>query len=68
MCMFSPDVPKPEKVAERSATRLPDGDTARSTAGRRTTDRMRAGADTILTSGNGVTQGAETAKKTLLGA
>lgn len=68
MCMFSPDVPKPEQVAERSASRLPDGDTARSTAGRRTTDRMRAGADTILTSGNGVTQGAETAKKTLLGA
>lgn len=68
MCMFKPDVPKPQEVAERSATRLPDGDTARSTAGRRTTDRMRAGADTILTSGNGVTQGAETAKKTLLGA
>lgn len=67
MCM-SPDIPEPQAVVERSASRLPDGETARSTAGRRTADRIRAGTDTVLTSGQGVTGTASTAKKTLLGA
>lgn len=69
MCMFSqPDYPEPEMPVERQAQRLPDGQTVRSQTGRRTEDRIRAGADTILTSGSGVTQGAATDKKTLLGA
>lgn len=68
MCMFKPDIPEPQMAAERAAERLPDGETARSTAGRRTADRVRAGTDTILTSGQGVTSMADTSKKTLLGA
>ena len=69
MCMFStPDAPPPpEMPPERAAARLPDGETARSTAGRRTQDRVRAGTNTILTSGSGVTSSADTSKKTLLG-
>lgn len=69
MCFFNgPDTPPPpEMPPERAATRLPDGETARSTAGRRTQDRVRAGTNTILTSGSGVTSTADTAKKTLLG-
>lgn len=69
MCMFStPDTPPaPEMPPERQAQRLPDGETVRSQTGRRTEDRIRAGADTILTSGSGVTSGAATDKKTLLG-
>ncbi len=69
MCMFSkPDYPDPEMPAERQAQRLPDGETVRSTTARRTEDRARAGADTILTSGSGVSTTAPTDKKTLLGA
>lgn len=46
----------------------PDGNSVRSTTGRRTMDRMRAGANTILTSGSGVQAAAPTEGKTLLGA
>jgi len=68
MCMFStPDYPDPEMPQERQAERLPDGEAATGAA-RRTTDKMRAGAGTILTSGSGVTSAAATDKKTLLGA
>ncbi len=66
MCMFSqPDIPAPQPVVERSATRAPDGDAARSSAGRRTMDRVRAGADTILTAG--APSNVQTQGKTLLG-
>lgn len=69
MCMFStPDYGDPEMPAERQAQRLPDGQSVKSNTARRTEDRMRAGADTILTSASGVTSGAATEKKTLLGA
>lgn len=69
MCMFStPDYPDPQMPTEKQAQRLPDGETVRSTTARRTEDRVRAGADTILTSGSGVTTSAPTEKKTLLGA
>lgn len=69
MCLFNkPDVPDPVQVPDRAATRLPDNAEARSTAGRRTQDRVRAGTNTVLTSGSGVTSTADTAKKTLLGA
>lgn len=66
MCMFSqPDIPAPQPVVERSAARAPDQAAARSTAGRRTMDRVRAGSDTILTSG--ATGAVQTQGKTLLG-
>lgn len=45
----------------------PDGDAVRTATGRRTEDRLRAGANTILTSGSGVTASAPSEKKTLLG-
>lgn len=66
MCMFSqPDIPAPQPVVERSAEKAPDRAAATSSAGRRTMDRVRAGADTILTSG--ATQPVQTQGKTLLG-
>lgn len=67
MCMFNtPDIPAPTPVVERQASRSPDG-TAVAASGRRTMDRVRAGSNTILTSGSGVTQQAQTQGKTLLG-
>lgn len=68
MCMFnSPDIPAPQKATERAAERAPDNQAVNGAA-RRASDRARAGADTILTSGSGVTMTAPTEKKTLLGA
>ena len=67
MCDMTPDIPAPTPAVERSQTRMPDGATARSAAGRRTSDRVRAGQNTILTSGSGVQTLAPTAGKTLLG-
>lgn len=67
MCMAStPKIDAPEVAPERAATRTPDNE-ATSAAGRRQTDRLRAGSDTILTSSTGVTTAAPTAGKTLLG-
>lgn len=69
MCSFSsPDIPAPQEIPERQSARLPDGETAKSTAGRRMGDRARSGAKTILTSGSGVLTPAATQTKTLLGA
>ncbi|QND53468.1 hypothetical protein HB779_17420 [Phyllobacterium sp. 628] len=68
MCMFSqPEQKAPVLPPENAAMRLPDGDAIKSTTGRRTEDRVKAGANTILTSGSGVTTAAPTDKKTLLG-
>ena len=67
MCNMTPDIPDPAPVIERSQSQLPDGASARSTAGRRTQDRVRAGTNTLLTSGSGVTTPASTQGKTLLG-
>lgn len=67
MCMFSqPDIPAPQQVPERAATKLPDKSAAQS-AGQRQEDIIRAGTNTILTSGSGVTTPAQTQGKTLLG-
>lgn len=67
MCMFStPTPPAPQLPPERAAMRMPDGGVT-DAAARRTTDRMRAATDTILTSGSGVTMGGTTEGKTLLG-
>lgn len=68
MCLFSqPKMEAPQLPPERAAQRSPDGGAVRSNTGRRTEDRARAAADTILTSGSGVTAAAPTEKKTLLG-
>lgn len=67
MCAFSkPDVPEVPVARERAAARAPDNGTVQSTA-RRTSDRVRAGASTLLTSGTGVGSQASTGKATLLG-
>lgn len=68
MCMFSqPDPPKVEQPPETAQMKQPDGGAVRTATGRRTADRVRAGADTILTGGSGVMDTAATGKKTLLG-
>jgi len=67
MCLV-PDIPKPELPAETQAMKDPDGATARSAVSRRMGDRARSSsANTILTSGSGVTASAPTQAKTLLG-
>lgn len=78
MCMFKTPTPPAAQVAatepvvERSEAALPDGATAKSAAGRRTADRVRSGANTILTgAGAGLTPADDQVKtqgKTLLGA
>lgn len=69
MCIIpQPTMPDaPQLPPETAAMREPDGGAVRSNTGRRTQDRMRAGSNTILTSGSGVTAAAPTEKKTLLG-
>lgn len=69
MCMFSsPDTPEPPPAPpEYAQQRQPDGGAVRSNTGRRNMDRIRAGTQTVLTSGSGVTTAAPTDKKTLLG-
>lgn len=66
--MFSqPDPPPVTVPPETAQMKQPDGGAVRTATGRRTSDRVRASADTILTSGSGVTDTAATGKKTLLG-
>jgi len=68
MCLIqTPDIPPPTTPKETASMRAPDGNAVRSSTSRRTEDRIRAGSDTILTSGSGVTEQAPTQKKTLLG-
>jgi hypothetical protein len=69
MCLFpKPDTPAdPQLPPETAAMRSPDQGAVRADVGKRATDKLRSGANTILTSGSGVTQGAPTEKKTLLG-
>jgi hypothetical protein len=66
MCMKPKMPPPPVLPPERAAMRQPDGQAIQG-AGRRTMDRMRSAADTILTSGRGVTSSGQTQGKTLLG-
>ncbi|MGL4196536.1 MAG: hypothetical protein ACRCSX_02065 [Allorhizobium sp.] len=65
--MSAPTLPPVQMPVERAAARAPDGGSATSGAARRATDRARASATTILTSGSGVSQQAATGGKTLLG-
>lgn len=68
MCMFNkPDTPDPQLPPEYAAMREPDQGAVRSSVASKTKDKLRSGANTILTSGSGVTQAAQTDKKTLLG-
>lgn len=67
MCLFSPNIPDPKMPPRYAQQRQPDGDLVRDSVTRRQTDRSRAAASTILTSGSGVTSSAATAQKTLLG-
>ncbi|MHB0785588.1 hypothetical protein [Bradyrhizobium sp. 5.13L] len=67
MCLV-PDIPKPQLPEETQAMKDPDGAAARSSVTRRMGDQARASsANTILTSGSGVTASAPTQSKTLLG-
>lgn len=68
MCMArTPKMPDVVLPPERAAMKAPDR-TATSNAQEMMRDRVRAGTQTILTSGSGVTDSAMTGKKTLLGA
>lgn len=68
MCMMSrPKMPEVVLPPERAAMKAPDR-TATGNAQDMMRDRVRAGSQTILTSGSGVTDSAMTGKKTLLGA
>lgn len=68
MCMFGQTKQKPPVMPRETALmKQPDAGQVRSDTAARTRDKMRA-ANTILTSGSGVTQSAATEKKTLLGA
>lgn len=65
MCR-TPDIPPPVEPTRYAAQKAPTrADTQQ--AGERMTQQLRA-PSTVLTSPMGVTQGAETGKKTLLGA
>ncbi len=68
MCMFNTPTPKaPIIPPEPAQAKQPDGGAIRDSVTRRMTDKMRGAADTLLTSGSGVTTGAATGTKTLLG-
>lgn len=68
MCLVSqPSTPKLQQPAEYAQQKAPDAGQARTDASQLATDRLRAGSQTILTSGSGVTDTASTSKKTLLG-
>lgn len=69
MCIFpKPDTPAdPQLPPETAAMKEPDAGAVRVNSGKRTADKLRGGANTILTSGSGVTTAAPTEKKTLLG-
>jgi hypothetical protein len=68
MCIFpsaaSPS--KPQLPVEPAQMKQPDSRDA-AEAGSKAADQLRARANTILTSGSGVTETAPTGKKTLLG-
>jgi len=69
MCKFkAPKVEPPQIAAPRSMPKDADGNAMRGQVSRRNEDRLRAGNNTILTSGMGVLEEAQTQLKTLLGA
>ena len=66
MCL-SKSTPKVEQYKTSAQSQEPDNGAIQTAAARRATDRLRAGASTILTSANGVLQNASTQKSVLLG-
>lgn len=67
MCLV-PDIPKPQLPEETQAMKEPDGAAVRDAVSRRMGDKARSSsANTILTSGSGVSATAPTQAKTLLG-
>lgn len=66
MCL-SKSTPKVEQYKTSAQAQEPDNGAIQTAAARRATDRLRAGASTILTSANGVLQNASTQKSVLLG-
>lgn len=60
--------PKVEKYKTSAQSMEPDNGAIQTSAARRATDKLRAGASTILTGANGVMQNATTQKSVLLGA
>lgn len=67
MCLFGSSPSPPQMPAETQAMKEPDGGQVRADTRRRTTDRLRSSAQTVLTSGMGATDNAQTAGKVLLG-
>ncbi len=68
MCLFNtPSPPDPKMPPETAQMKQPDAGAVRTATGRRTGDRVRSAAGTVLTSGSGVMTAADTGKKTLLG-
>lgn len=68
MCLFQTKTPEaPELPPETQAMKQPEAASVRETVGKNTAAGAKAGANTILTSGSGVTEEAPTEKKTLLG-
>lgn len=73
MCLFggggtSVQTPTPPVLPpETAAMKEPDAAAVKSATARRTGDRIRSGAQTILTSGSGVKSRAQTSKTTLTG-
>lgn len=68
MCLFGSTPPAPQMPAETQAMKEPDGGQVRADTRRRTTDRLRASAQTVLTSGMGVNgTDTNTGSKVLLG-
>lgn len=63
----STDTPAVQQPKEYAQQKAPDASAVKSTTARRTEDRLRAGSQTVLTSGSGVMSAAPTEKKTLLG-
>lgn len=66
MCL-SKSTPKVEQYKTSAQAQEPDNGAVQTSAARRATDKLRAGASTILTGANGVLQNATTQKATILG-
>ncbi|PIO96217.1 conserved hypothetical protein [uncultured Pleomorphomonas sp.] len=66
MCLSS-STPKVEQYKTSAQSQEPDNGAIQTSAARRATDKLRAGASTILTGANGVLQDASTQKSVLLG-
>lgn len=69
MCFFRPQQPQGQysEPVQHAAMKQPDSAAVRTATQRRVMGKVKSKTPTILTSGQGVTEFAETQKKTLLG-